>query len=124
LDPSPRAGEEVHVSTARAQTRPLTDDELTEKFGVKCVRVVVRGDLSDVYKQVRVLETRRDRRLHRRRAHERQVRIRVAERQRERIRVRTWRQDYPWFVRYPNLGRVVWWSMVALTVFLFIKAPG
>lgn len=67
----------------------------------------VTVDPTDVYSSFTVLDTKRQQRA-----------WAQSQRRRARAKVRAFRRKYPWYVRYPIVGRVVWWSLILATVLL------
>ena len=66
----------------------------------------------DIYGQIYVLSPRQARQ-------QRRIMARMARRRRRAGR-RAWRRQHPWFDRWPNVARVLWWSMICATVAFFL----
>jgi hypothetical protein len=81
---------------------------LSQIAGVPVVEVRIPSDLLI---HINVIDTRRQARAWRR-----------VQRKRDQRARRAWRREYPWHVRYPNVARVVFWSMIALGLFALYKA--
>jgi hypothetical protein len=66
----------------------------------------------NIYDRIHVLSRRQARQ-------QRRIMARLGRRRRRADR-RAWRRQHPWFDRWPNVARILWWTLILATIAFFL----